>query len=106
MSYSPTSRSTQNTGFDCMHCGRPIPSQPGGSYRNHCPRCLWSKHVDITPGDRAANCGGAMRPVGVDHSGKKGYLLIHRCTVCGAQDRNRLAPDDDMDAVIGVQRPL
>lgn len=46
-----------------------------------------------------------MCPVGVDHSGKKGYLLIHRCTLCGAEDRNRLAPDDDMDAVIEVQRP-
>ncbi len=46
-----------------------------------------------------------MEPVSVDHSGKKGFVLIHRCTVCGAEDRNRLAPDDDMDLVIELQRP-
>lgn len=105
MSYSPTTREQENTGFDCIRCGRPIPQHSGGSYRNHCPRCLWSRHVDVMPGDRGADCGGAMEPIGVDHSGKKGYILIHRCTVCGAEDRNRLAPDDDMDRLIEVQRP-
>ncbi|GFZ81973.1 RNHCP domain-containing protein [Nesterenkonia alkaliphila] len=106
MSYAPTGRQAENTGFACIHCGAQITKHPGGSYRNHCPRCLWSKHVDVLPGDRAADCGGAMEPVGVDHSGKKGYILLHRCTVCQAQDRNRLAPDDDMDAVIALQRPV
>jgi hypothetical protein len=46
-----------------------------------------------------------MKPVGVDYSGKKGYILLHCCTVCGAADRNKIAPDDDMDAVIALQRP-
>ncbi|GAA1454146.1 RNHCP domain-containing protein [Nesterenkonia lacusekhoensis] len=105
MSYSPTTREQENTGFECIHCRRSIPKHSAGSYRNHCPRCLWSRHVDIMPGDRAAECGAEMEPIGVDHSGKKGYILIHRCTACGAQDRNRLAPDDDMDAVIALQRP-
>ncbi|GAA1118716.1 MULTISPECIES: RNHCP domain-containing protein [Nesterenkonia] len=99
------SRQAENTGFDCLHCGKSIPAQRGGSYRNHCPHCLYSRHVDITPGDRAANCGAEMAPVGVDHSGKKGFLLLHRCTRCGQVDRNRLAPDDDMDRVIELQRP-
>ena len=27
----------------------------GNGYTNHCPKCLWSKHVDINPGDRGAN---------------------------------------------------
>ena len=99
------SREAENTGFDCIHCGQPIPRQLGGSYRNHCPRCLYSRHVDITPGDRAGDCGAAMEPVGVDHTGKKGFLLLHRCTRCGQVDRNRLAPDDDMDRVIELQRP-
>lgn len=103
MSYAPTSREAENTGFQCISCGRRAPKHTGGSYRNHCPHCLWSKHVDIAPGDRAASCGAPMRPIGVDHSGKKGYILIHECTVCGARDRNRLAPDDDMEVVIGVQ---
>lgn len=99
------SRSDENTGFDCLRCGAEVPAQAGGSYRNHCPRCLHSRHVDVRPGDRSADCGAVMAPVAVDHSGKKGFILIHRCTACGAQDRNRLAPDDDIDAVIALQRP-
>ncbi len=105
MSYAPTSREQENTGFRCAHCGREVPAHPGGSYRNHCPYCLWSVHVDIAPGDRAADCQAPMRPEAVDHSGKKGYILIHRCTVCGAVDRNKLAPDDDLDVLISLQRP-
>lgn len=98
-------RAVENTGFDCGHCAQAVPPHAGGSYRNHCPRCLWSKHVDVVPGDRAAVCGGQMAPVSVDHSGKKGFMLVHRCTLCGREDRNRLAPDDDMDQVIALQRP-
>jgi hypothetical protein len=30
----------------------------GGGYTNHCPECLWSKHVDVNPGDRQATCQG------------------------------------------------
>ncbi|MDO5492588.1 MAG: RNHCP domain-containing protein [Nesterenkonia sp.] len=99
------SRSAENTGFTCLSCGTEVRAQSGGSYRNHCPVCLHSCHVDMTPGDRAAGCGAVMAPVAVDHSGKKGFVLVHRCTVCGSEDRNRLAPDDDMDAVIALQRP-
>lgn len=99
------SREAENTGFECGRCRRRVSRQSGGSYRNHCPHCLWSRHVDVAPGDRAADCGAVMEPAGVDHSGKKGFVLIHRCTACGAEDRNRLAPDDDMDVVIELQRP-
>ena len=99
------SRAHENTGFTCLNCGTVVSAQRGGSYRNHCPVCLHSRHVDVLPGDRQAQCGGVMEPVGVDHSGKKGFMLIHRCARCGAEDRNRLAPDDAMDRVIGLQRP-
>ncbi|WP_120004480.1 RNHCP domain-containing protein [Nesterenkonia muleiensis] len=105
MSYAPSAREQENTGFSCVNCAREAPQHTGGSYRNHCPHCLWSRHVDISPGDRAADCGGPMEPVAVDHSGKKGYILVHRCTVCAAQDRNKLAPDDNMDVLISLQRP-
>lgn len=105
MSYAPGGREQENTGFACIRCGRQIPKHSGGSYRNHCPYCLWSKHVDISPGDRAADCGAPMEPAAVDYTGKKGYILIHRCTACAAQDRNKLAPDDNMDAVISLQQP-
>ena len=79
-----------------------------GSYRNHCPACLWSKHVDIDPGDRASDCRGMMRPDGVEHRSGKGLMLVHRCTVCGFVRRNRIASDpvqgDVIDAIIALMR--
>ena len=52
--------------FLCTHCGRPVTAQGAGSdHRNHCPYCLYSKHLDITPGDREADCGGSMEPIAV-----------------------------------------
>jgi hypothetical protein len=41
--------------FECEHCGH---LEEGNGYTNHCTSCLWSKHVDINPGDRAAECQG------------------------------------------------
>jgi RNHCP domain len=77
-----------------------------GSYRNHCPACLWSRHVDLTPGDRASACRELMRPERVDHRGGKGLVIIHRCVGCGFARANRIAADfaqgDDIDAIIAV----
>ena len=88
-----TKRFTKNdSGFVCVHCGRQV--EPlGYSSRNHCPFCLWSLHVDNLPGDRANPCGGAMEPIGVEISPKKGYVILHRCTVCGEIRRNKAAPE-------------
>jgi hypothetical protein len=47
-----------------------------GSYRNHCPACLWSKHVDVQPGDRAATCRGLMRPDRVETRRGKGLIMV------------------------------
>lgn len=42
--------------FVCEVCGTKV---KGTSYTNHCPNCLWSKHVDQNvPGDRAELCHG------------------------------------------------
>lgn len=71
-----------------------MPPLVNGSYRNHCPFCLHSLHVDILPGDRANPCRGLLEPVGVEHSGKKGWLIISRCSRCGEERRNRAALDD------------
>ena len=49
--------------FTCRICGRlVVPAGAGSDHRNHCPNCLTSLHVDEEPGDRAADCGGAMEP--------------------------------------------
>ena len=55
-----------NDTFTCKVCGRLCtPQEAGSDHRNHCPNCLSSLHVDIEPGDRAADCGGIMEPVAV-----------------------------------------
>jgi hypothetical protein len=76
-----------------------------GGYRNHCPVCLYSKHLDVRPGDRAATCRGLMEPAALEHSSKKGWIVVHRCRVCGAIRRNRLADDPEQpDAIEAVIR--
>ena len=92
-------RDDENRGFVCINCHAAVRPLTNGSYRNHCPVCLCSVHVDVRPGDRASDCRGLMRAVGLAHSGKKGWQIVHRCVRCGAVARNRLAegtaqPDD------------
>jgi Zn finger protein HypA/HybF involved in hydrogenase expression len=82
--------------FTCEHCGAEV---KGNGYTNHCPKCLWSKHVDVNPGDRAASCGGLMEPVGMEISGRE-YFLRHRCVKCGHEMRVRAAKEDDMNEII------
>lgn len=82
--------------FTCEHCGQEV---VGDGYTNHCPACLWSKHVDINPGDRSADCGGLMEPVGAEQKGGEA-IIIHRCVKCHYIKRNRAAPDDDFDLLV------
>jgi len=83
-----------NDAFRCLRCGISVGPLRNGSFRNHCPACLWSLHVDRAPGDRAERCGGLMEPVGVERTGKKGWIIVHRCTSCGEVRRNKAATDD------------
>ncbi|MBV9730470.1 MAG: RNHCP domain-containing protein [Pseudonocardiales bacterium] len=82
--------------FTCLHCGTPV---RGNGYTNHCPRCLWSRHVDVNPGDRAAECGAAMEPIGALSEGGE-IIVVHQCLACGHSRRNRSALDDDRDVLL------
>ena len=87
--------------FRCAHCGFDVPMQAVGStQRNHCPMCLWSRHVDEEIGDRSATCLASMEPVGLTLK-KDGaeVMVIHRCRGCGKLSKNRLAGDDDQVAI-------
>jgi hypothetical protein len=86
-------RDDENRCFDCINCGAAVSALTNGSYRNHCPVCLCSVHVDLRPGDRANDCAGLMRPAGLTHSGNKGWQIVHRCERCGGTQRNRIASD-------------
>jgi hypothetical protein len=81
--------------FRCVNCRLDVPSDaPGTQHRNHCPACLWSRHVDVRPGDRSADCGSGMEPIAISVRGKGEWMIIHRCTGCGELDANRSAGDD------------
>lgn len=80
--------------FTCEHCNFNVEPLPK-SYRNHCPECLYSKHVDLHgPGDRQNSCQGLLKPIGIDSSSKKGYIVIHECQKCSVTMRNKCAQDD------------
>ncbi|HOX54951.1 MAG TPA: aminotransferase class V-fold PLP-dependent enzyme, partial [Candidatus Omnitrophota bacterium] len=93
--------------FACEQCGQDVMELKGLVHRDHCPNCLYSKHLDDTiPGDRASTCYGLLEPIGVDYSGKKGWTVIYRCQKCGAIKRNMAASDDNIDALIALQNPI
>ncbi len=86
-------REDENTTFTCANCAAEVLQLTDGSYRNHCPFCLFSRHVDVLPGDRRSECGGLMAPTGLTHKGGKGWQIIHRCTICRTESVNRVAVD-------------
>lgn len=102
-----------NADFTCKHCGHFVSARTaisGVVNRNHCPRCLHSRHVDLfEAGDRLCACKALMAPVGLAFKrtrdkyagGNQGELmLVHRCTNCGDLSINRIAADDDPMAIL------
>ncbi len=84
--------------FTCEHCGAIV---KGKGYTDHCPKCLWSKHVDINPGDRKSECKGLMEPIGVEIKNKK-YIINYRCIKCGYEHRVKSTPDDNFDEILSL----
>lgn len=71
------------------------------SARDHCPFCLYSKHLDIFPGDRNNNCHGLMKPIGIEKF-KDTYKIIYKCEKCNEIHKNVMANDDDFDKIINL----
>ena len=90
--------------FVCAHCGAAV-APHGRTARDHCPKCLRGLHVDVIPGDRAADCGGVLEPIGVEVRGDV-TLLRFRCRRCGADKRNLATLDgdspDDWSAIVAL----
>lgn len=84
--------------FTCEKCSFLV---VGNGFTNHCPVCLWSKHVDIHPGDREAQCGGLMEPAGVDVRGTE-YTIVHQCTKCLHRRKNKSVPDDSFERLVAL----
>jgi hypothetical protein len=92
--------------FRCRHCRMLVgPARWGGRHRNHCPYCLYSRHVDDrTPGDRASTCGASMMPIGIYARLNGELAIVHRCLGCHVDRHNRIAADDDMDLALDLPR--
>lgn len=82
--------------FRCDVCDAQV---EGDGYTNHCPTCLWSKHVDRLPGDRAHPCRGLMEPVELRTS-RHGFDVVHRCTTCHEVRTCRTVANDNLDALL------
>lgn len=86
--------------FTCEHCGAEV---KGTGYTNHCPKCLWSKHVDINPGDRAEECGGMMEPILVEGIVDR-YMITQKCKKCGHIRRNAFRDGDNPDVLVEIAK--
>ncbi len=71
----------------------------GNGYTNHCANCLWSKHVDVNPGDRAEGCGGLMKPIEIIQV-KQEFSVLQKCQKCNHQRKNKISSEDNFDVVL------
>jgi len=90
--------------FICENCNKKV-SALHYTARDHCPYCLYSKHVDINPGDRASTCQGLLRPIGIEKF-KSTYKILYICNKCGQQHKNIVARDDSMDEIINISKSI
>jgi hypothetical protein len=101
--------------FKCAHCHVIVSSAhflSGVNNRNHCPYCLWSRHLDLyVAGDRLSACKEQMKPIGLTmKSDRNKYrrdqrgelMLVHECIECKALSINRIAADDDPSTIIAI----
>jgi hypothetical protein len=103
-----------NNDFRCKNCGYIVITNPefcAVNNRNHCPYCLWSRHLDLfQAGDRLAACKDGMRPIGLTlKQAHKKYgclqgelMLVHLCSGCSAVSINRIAADDDVELIFTI----
>ena len=86
--------------FVCDYCQKKV-NKLLVSARDHCPFCLYSKHVDINHGDRANTCKGLLKPIDIEKY-KNTYKIIYKCEKCGQFHKNVMANDDNMDKIIAL----
>lgn len=91
-------------GFICENCNKKVKPLKYTS-RDHCPYCLYSKHVDINPGDRLNECKGLLKPIEIEKY-KNTYKIVYKCEKCNQLHKNIMANDDDMDVVIEISTQI
>ena len=88
--------------FICENCKQKI-EKLKYTTRDHCNHCLYSKHVDINPGDRQNPCKGLLKPIGIEKF-KNTYKIIYKCEKCNQIHKNIMATDDNMDLIIELSK--
>ncbi len=87
--------------FGCEVCGNTV---IGDGYTDHCPKCLWGKHVDKDiPGDRASECGGLLEPISALYQNGR-FKITYKCQSCGYIFRVREGEEDDRKQLIALAR--
>lgn len=86
--------------FVCENCKNKV-GKLNYTARDHCPFCLYSKHVDINPGDRANECKGLLKPIDIEKF-KDSYKIIYRCEKCNQLHKNIAAIDDNINVIIDL----
>ena len=86
--------------FVCENCKKEV-KKLEYTARDHCPYCLYSKHLDINPGDRLNECKGLLIPIGIEKF-KDSYKIIYKCNKCGIIHKNKVAIDDNIDLIISL----
>ena len=90
--------------FNCEHCGIMVPKL-NYTARDHCNHCLYSKHVDIMPGDRKNNCLGLLKPIDIEKY-RDTYKIIYECEKCHQKHKNIMADDDNLDLIIELSKKI
>ena len=90
--------------FICENCKRNV-NKLEYSARDHCPYCLYSKHLDIMPGDRKNECKGLLKPIGIEKY-RDTYKIIYQCEKCKQIHKNIMANDDNMDLIIELSKNI
>jgi hypothetical protein len=86
-------------------CGVCFTDVHGTGYTDHCPKCLYGKHVDINPGDRASKCGGLMKPEWTEHDRKR-FIIHYVCQKCGIRKQVGAAKDDSHQLLEALLRSV
>ena len=88
--------------FICDNCHKEV-SKLNYTSRDHCPYCLYSKHVDINPGDRKNTCLGLLKPIDIEKY-KDTYKIIYKCLNCNEVHKNIIAKDDNYDEILNIMK--
>jgi len=96
--------SKNDDSFKCEHCNNEV-NPLNYTSRDHCPYCLYSKHVDVSPGDRSNECKGLLEPIGIEKF-KDTYKIIYKCKKCKELHKNIIASDDNFDLIIKLSNNL